>query len=35
MNILKSVTFEPSLGWVAGGLLAGLLLLLAISLVIH
>ena len=35
MNILKSVTFEPSLGWLAGGLLAGLLLLLAIALVIH
>ena len=35
MNILKSLTFEPALGWVAGGLLAGLLLLLAIALVIH
>ncbi|MBI0089247.1 VWA domain-containing protein [Bifidobacterium sp. W8113] len=35
MNILKSVTFEPSLGWLAGGLLAGLLLLLALALVIH
>ncbi|KJY50359.1 vWA domain-containing protein [Bifidobacterium mellis] len=35
MNILKSLTFEPALGWVAGGLLAGLLLLLALALVIH
>ena len=35
MNILKSLTFEPALGWVAGGLLSGLLLLLAIALVIH
>ena len=35
MNMLKSLTFEPALGWVAGGLLAGLLLLLAIALVIH
>ena len=35
MNILKSVTFEPALGWLAGGLLAGLLLLLAIAMVIH
>ena len=35
MNTLKSLTFEPALGWVAGGLLAGLLLLLAIALVIH
>ena len=35
MNILKSLTFEPALGWVTGGLLAGLLLLLAIALVIH
>ena len=35
MNILKSLTFEPALGWVAGGLLAGLLLLLAIALAIH
>ncbi|WP_288805814.1 VWA domain-containing protein [uncultured Bifidobacterium sp.] len=35
MNILKSLTFEPALGWVAGGLLAGLLLLLALALIIH
>ena len=35
MNTFKSLTFEPALGWVAGGLLAGLLLLLAIALVIH
>ena len=35
MNIFKSLTFEPALGWVAGGLLAGLLLLLALALVIH
>ena len=34
MNILKSLTFEPALGWVAGGLLAGLLL-LALAMVIH
>ena len=35
MNIFKSLTFEPALGWVAGGLLAGLLLLLAIALILH
>ena len=35
MNTLKSLTFEPALGWVTGGLRAGLLLLLAIALVIH
>ncbi len=35
MSIIKPLTFEPALGWVVGGLLAGLLLLLALALVIH